>query len=503
MPARLTVIITMYNSAPTIAETIDSLRRQTFDDWECLVVNDGSTDAGPEIVGSIIAQEPRIRMVTQANRGLAGARNRGIDECRTELVHFLDSDDWMADRGLEWLVAAAAETGASYGGYELCDDKGRSLGRQSPISAPIVGLNEQLEWNRTATHAHLFSRDAIGDCRFDEHLKVVEDYDMWLRLACRGEQWKAVERIVAGYRLRPNSMSKQFGAMCSCYETVVCKAFAEAERFGWADRGLDLGPGRFKRVVGNMALTYATMDALVDPSPNKGRAARMFDQSSRPERIGPALAANTASVALLFGACTAPDIDGWSETRWLVPLRQWWSRCADEGWMHPSEIDTALAELARKVIHPDTIADAMLDAAAACPPRPNSPHAVVIAGLEKNGRRLARRAVARGWNVFGFDDFSDHREPALHSPEESSDAGPRMTISNDPAELARRVRTDFAGAPWLIGAPDGPAHTAAACLTCLAAPDRTEHWSTHRDAIGRHNLELITDALMRRPAMAG
>lgn len=500
MPARLTVIITMYNSALTIAETIDSLRRQTYADWECLVVNDGSTDSGPAIVESIREIEPRVRMVSQANRGLPGARNRGIDECRTELVHFLDSDDWMAPRGLEWLVAAAAETGASYGGYELCDDRGRTLGRQSPVSAPIVGLDEQLEWNRTATHAHLFSRDAIGDCRFDEGLKVVEDYDMWLRLAARGERWKGVEKIVAGYRLRPNSMSKQFGAMCSCYERVVRKAFDEAKQLGWAER-IDLGERRFRRVVGNMALTYATMDALVDPSPNKGRAARMYDESARPDHIPPALAANTASVALLFGACTAPDIDGWSETRWLSPLRQWWVRCAEEGWMPFEAIEEAFAEFARKVVHPDDIARAILEAATT--PIADGPSRLVIVGQEKNGRRLTRLAASRGMRVVAFDDFSDVRELELISDEERQSWGEQVRITRDPAVLADLLRTEFAGATWVLAPMDGPGAVAAERLAGLAGPSHIDRWSERRESIGAANHLRVRAALDRRAAKAG
>lgn len=500
MPARLTVIITMYNSAPTIAETIESLRNQTFTDWECLVVNDGSTDAGPAIVDSVSRTDPRVRMVTQANRGLAGARNRGIDGCRTELVHFLDSDDWMAPRGLEWLVDAASETGASYGGYELCDERGRSLGRQSPVSAPIVGLDEQIEWNRTATHAHLFSRDAIGDCRFDENLRVVEDYDMWLRLAARGERWKGVERIVAGYRLRPNSMSKQFGAMCSCYERVVRKAFADARSLGWEGR-TDLSERRFRRVVGNMALTYATMDALTDPSPTKGRAARMYDESARPDHITPSLAANTASVALLFGACTAPDIDGWSESRWLSPLRQWWVRCAEEGWLTFDGIDGAFSELARKVVHPDEIAGAIVDAAEAH--ATDAQARLVVVGQEKNGRRLTRLAASRGVRVVAFDDFSDTRELELISDEERRAWGDRVRITRDPAALADLTRGEFAGALWALAPLDGPAAAGAERLASAAGASPVERWSDRREAIGAVNHVRVRAALDRRVARAG
>lgn len=508
MPARLTVVIPLYNSERSVAETIESVRRQTMQDWECIVVNDGSTDAGPAIVESIIAEEPRIRMVSQTNRGLGGARNRGIEECRTELIHFLDADDWMSPRGYEWLSGAVTSTGAAYGGYELCDDRGQSLGRQSPASAPMVGLDELLEWNRAATHAHMFTRDAIGDYRFDERLNCVEDYDMWLRMALGGQRWTAVERIVAGYRLRPDSMSKNFAAMCGTYEMVVRKAFMEAEAIGRTTGGpagaaMDLSERRFRRVTGNMSLTYATMDAILDPSPNKGRAARMYDHAARPDRISPSQAASTASVALLFGACTAPDVNGLSERRWLSPLRQWWVRCADEGWMDYQDIDPAFAEFARKIVHPDAIAASMFDAAGVGGRSGNTDTPVVVIGLERNGRRLLRRAASAGLRVLGFDDFSHEAELSMLSAEERSAWGQRVQVCRDRDEFAQRARARFTSAAWLIGPMEGTALTAAASFVSAARPSRIQRWSDHRESIGAGYEARIRDALSYQRAKAG
>src|SRR5205814_426339 len=141
------------------AAAIRSVQEQSFGDWRMIVVNDGSTDSGPAIVDEIARADERISTIHQENKGLAGARNTGLEAALgagTEFISFLDSDDWMLPGAYEALVAGAGETGASYAGYELCDETGRSLGRQSPISAPVVGLDEQIEWNRTATHAHLF-----------------------------------------------------------------------------------------------------------------------------------------------------------------------------------------------------------------------------------------------------------------------------------------------------------------------------------------------------------
>ena len=93
---KVSVIIPLYNKSQYIARTLDSVLAQTFQDYEVIVVNDGSTDDGPRIVRQY--RDPRLRLVSQENRGLSGARNRGIAESRTDWVAFLDADDeWMPE----------------------------------------------------------------------------------------------------------------------------------------------------------------------------------------------------------------------------------------------------------------------------------------------------------------------------------------------------------------------------------------------------------------------
>ena len=88
---RVSVIIPLFNKAPHIARCVDSILTQTFTDYEVIVVDDGSTDDGPQRVTAY--HDPRIALVSQPNAGPAAARNRGIGRAAGELVAFLDADD--------------------------------------------------------------------------------------------------------------------------------------------------------------------------------------------------------------------------------------------------------------------------------------------------------------------------------------------------------------------------------------------------------------------------
>jgi glycosyltransferase involved in cell wall biosynthesis len=93
---KFSVVIPLYNKEPHIKRALDSVISQTVQDFEIVVVNDGSTDKSTDVVKSF--SDARIRLINQKNAGVSVARNRGIDEAKSELIAFLDADDeWMPD----------------------------------------------------------------------------------------------------------------------------------------------------------------------------------------------------------------------------------------------------------------------------------------------------------------------------------------------------------------------------------------------------------------------
>lgn len=119
-PPKVSVVIPLYNKAPYIARALDSVLAQTVQDFEIIVVNDGSTDRSETIVNGY--NDPRIHLINQKNQGVSAARNRGIDAAQAELVAFLDADDEWLPKFLEIILLMREkypEAGVYGTGYEV------------------------------------------------------------------------------------------------------------------------------------------------------------------------------------------------------------------------------------------------------------------------------------------------------------------------------------------------------------------------------------------------
>ena len=112
MEPKVSVIIPVYNVEPFLARCLDSVVGQTLRDIEIICVDDGSPDRSIDILNRYAAEDARIRVISQENRGLGGARNRGFDAATGEFVLYVDSDDWIDPAYCERLYEAARETGA-------------------------------------------------------------------------------------------------------------------------------------------------------------------------------------------------------------------------------------------------------------------------------------------------------------------------------------------------------------------------------------------------------
>ena len=121
----ISVVIPLYNKAATVERAVKSVLNQTIQDFELIVVNNGSTDGGQEIVRKI--EDSRLKLIEQDNQGVSMARNRGVEECSSDFVAFLDADDEWKPIFLETMLGMKElypEYAVFASAYQRCDNKG-------------------------------------------------------------------------------------------------------------------------------------------------------------------------------------------------------------------------------------------------------------------------------------------------------------------------------------------------------------------------------------------
>ena len=110
--AKVSIGVPVYNVAEYLPQCLDSILRQTFTDFEIILVDDGSTDGSFEICQEYAAKDSRFKLIHQENKGLAGARNTIIKNVKTEFIAWVDSDDWIEENYLKLLVDTQKKTDA-------------------------------------------------------------------------------------------------------------------------------------------------------------------------------------------------------------------------------------------------------------------------------------------------------------------------------------------------------------------------------------------------------
>ena len=106
----ISVIVPVYNVEKYLKRCVDSILNQTYTDFELLLVDDGSTDGGPQICDDYAARDPRVRVIHKTNGGLISARNEGIHAARGSYVCILDGDDWALENMLQFIHDRLAES---------------------------------------------------------------------------------------------------------------------------------------------------------------------------------------------------------------------------------------------------------------------------------------------------------------------------------------------------------------------------------------------------------
>jgi glycosyltransferase involved in cell wall biosynthesis len=185
----VSIIIPTYNRAHLIGETLDSVLAQTYQNWECIVVDDGSTDNTDEVMANYMAKDDRIQYHHRPDDRLSGgnaARNFGVEVSRGAYINFLDSDDFFHPRTIEFKlrfmlhhncdIVISQHTKVS---SNLCNerDSGYQIFKSNKFDIDFI-----LSRNQILIGDPLIMRNLFKSTKFDENLKRGQDHDFFIRL---------------------------------------------------------------------------------------------------------------------------------------------------------------------------------------------------------------------------------------------------------------------------------------------------------------------------------
>lgn len=217
----ISVIVPCYNQARFLRDSLTSLLNQTYKNWECIIVNDGSTDNTTDVAAEWCCADNRFRLINQENKGLSGARNRGIVEAKGQYIQFLDADDLILPEKfalqIESLYTEFEALSVCYSDYCRCHENNSSeYISDGALSSPRFIMQSPLDdiimrWETEFSipihcflfDARFFKENAI---RFDEKLPNHEDWDCWVQIFSLNPIIKLTASTLAVYRINGSSM---------------------------------------------------------------------------------------------------------------------------------------------------------------------------------------------------------------------------------------------------------------------------------------------------------
>lgn len=232
----VSVIIPTYNRAHLVGRAIQSVLNQTYNDFELIIVDDGSTDNIDDIIKDFQKKEKRIKYIRhEKNRGGSAARNTGIKASRGEYIAFLDSDDeWLKEklkRQIKVFKNASSEVGVVYTGFLVIDERSNEIKR---IFTPK---------KRGYIYKDLLFEVCVGTCStlvikkecfnqvgmFDEKLPAHQDWDLEIRIS-KYYKYNFIKTPLVKYYLHTIQISKNFNAKITSLYTVLEKNIKDVKK---------------------------------------------------------------------------------------------------------------------------------------------------------------------------------------------------------------------------------------------------------------------------------
>ncbi|CAK8723056.1 hypothetical protein GMJAKD_12285 [Candidatus Electrothrix aarhusensis] len=223
----VSIIMPAYNAERYIEEAVHSVLQQTWQNWELIIVNDGSNDGTQVYLDALI--DPRIKVIKQKNKGVSAARNVALDIARGEYITFLDSDDVFPAYSIECRVLYLIEHTeidlvggcVSLRDSVILDEFSRKVPKYSGFFLPQL---LSLDSNVFSSVCYLIKKKCIGEARFEIDMSHCEDLFFWITLAANENlRYASINDCIYIYRIHNNSATRNTVGWSNGYLQLVKK----------------------------------------------------------------------------------------------------------------------------------------------------------------------------------------------------------------------------------------------------------------------------------------
>ena len=216
----VSIIMATYNRAHFIVETLQSIQNQTYQNWECLIINDGGTDNTLEVITPILVKDNRFQYLKRPNnyrKGLPGCRNYGLDIAKGDYIIFFDDDDMVHPQNIE-ICLNTLENNI----YDFCHYQKEPFYKKIPKIYNITTLEIRGELNCDKIEKIVTQKIGIASCtvmwkrkcfnthRFNESLQYAEEWELYTRLISERINGVIINNVLYYNRKHPNSNTGEF-----------------------------------------------------------------------------------------------------------------------------------------------------------------------------------------------------------------------------------------------------------------------------------------------------
>ncbi|EKT2069399.1 glycosyltransferase family 2 protein [Flavobacterium psychrophilum] len=213
----VSIIIPVYNQEQFLSETVQAVVNQTYANWECILVNDGSTDGSVLILARTLAKDNRFSCINSENKGVSHARNLGLQQAKGEYVLFLDGDDLIHPEKLQQAIAGFQENASLsivFNTTNYFQDTIQNTLYPIKIKTQLLNFNDLLlYWGEKIIipiHSAIIKKSLFEGIEFNGDLTAQEDWLVWLRLFQKKPKVLVLDTVLSYYRKHNSSRTQSF-----------------------------------------------------------------------------------------------------------------------------------------------------------------------------------------------------------------------------------------------------------------------------------------------------